>query len=456
MKKKSYEMNMSEGKLLPLIVSFAIPLMLSSFLQLLFNAADMVVAGRFVGSSALAAVGSTSALINLIINVFIGLSIGANVVLANYYGANKFKDVRETLHTSIMVAIIGGVFLGIIGFCFAKPLLEMMGSPEDVIDQSALYMKIYFLGMPATMLYNFGSAIFRAIGDTKRPLIFLTIAGVLNVFLNVGFVTVFKMGVDGVAWATIISQCVSTALIIITLLKTDGCFKLRFKRLKIHKDKLIEIMKIGLPAGLQGITFSISNVILQSSVNSLGSVAMAGCSADSNIENFVYTAMNAFYQTTISFTAQNYGAKQYKRMNKSLAINVCLTIITGLVMGWGAFFFGEELIGLYSKEADVIAFGLQRMSIVATTYFLCGLQEVFVGYLRGIGKSFVPMVISVFAICGVRILWVYTVFVQNRNVKVLFTAYPISWAVALVAMIICCIVYNKKLGLTELERNSSN
>lgn len=335
--KRTYEMDMCSGPILSKILAFALPLMLSGILQLLFNAADIVVVGRFAGSEALAAVGSTSSLINLIINMFIGLSIGANVVAARSYGARDAEAVSETVHTAVFSALVGGVILIFAGILLARPMLTLMGTPDDVIDQSALYMQIYFIGMPAFMLYNFGAAILRAIGDTKRPLYFLTLAGVVNVVFNLIFVIVFKMGVAGVALATIISQIISAALITLCLIKTEGPCHLDIKQLKFHKKSLMEMLRIGLPAGLQGTIFNISNVLIQSSVNSFGSLVMAGNTAASNIEGFVYTAMNAVYQTSLSFTSQNMGAKEFKRVDKVLVQCLLVVAVVGIVLGNGCF-----------------------------------------------------------------------------------------------------------------------
>ena len=368
--KKSYEMDMCSGPLLSKILIFSIPLMISGILQLLFNAADIVVVGRFTGSEAMAAVGSTSALINLIINLFVGISVGANVVVARNYGARDYDGVHGAVHTSVLTALIGGVFLIFVGIALARPLLELMGTPDNVIDQSVLYMRIYFVGMPSFMLYNFGSAILRAIGDTKRPLYFLTLAGVINVFLNLFFVIVFHMGVAGVALATIISQTVSAILVLLCLMKMEGPCHLDFKHLKFHLNQLGQMLRIGLPAGLQGIVFSLSNVLIQSSVNSFGSQVMAGNTAASNIEGFVYNAMNAVYQTSLSFTSQNMGAKQFGRVNKILFECLCVVSAVGILLGGGAYLLGEQLLSIYTTDPEVIAYGITRMSYVCATYFL--------------------------------------------------------------------------------------
>ena len=433
MKNKSYEMDMCNGPLFGKILLFAVPLMLSGILQLLFNAADIVVVGRFAGSQALAAVGSTSSLINLLINVFVGLSVGANVLVARYYGGQKDKDVSETVHTAITTSIISGLFLVILGVAAARPLLELMGTPEAVLDPSVLYMRIYFAGMPVLMLYNFGSAILRAVGDTRRPLYFLFAAGVVNVCLNLVFVVGLHMGVDGVGWATVISEHISAFLVVKSLMKAPGSMRLDLKKLKIHKKKLKQIVKVGLPAGMQGAIFSISNVLIQSSVNSFGSIAMAGNTASSNVEGFVYTAMNAVYQTNLSFTSQNLGGGKYARINRTLYI--CLGVVTGvgIALGAGAVLGGRSLLHIYSSDPEVIRYGMLRMTIICSTYFLCGIMDCMVGSLRGMGYSVVPMFVSLAGACGFRVIWVFTVFAAYRSLDVLYISYPVSWAITAAA-----------------------
>ena len=451
--KKSYELDMCNGPILGKILVFAIPLMISGILQLLFNAADIIVVGRFTGSQALAAVGSTSALINLIINLFIGVSVGANVVVARNYGAKDYDGIHGAVHTSVLTAIWGGIILIFVGILLARPMLEMMGTPEDVIDLSVLYMRIYFVGMPAFMMYNFGAAMLRAIGDTKRPLYFLTLSGVVNVVLNLFFVIVFHMGVAGVALATIISQAISAFLIILCLMKMDGPCHLDFKHLKFHPEQLKSMLRIGLPAGLQGAIFSISNVLIQSSVNSFGSVAMAGNAASANIEGFVYNAMNAVYQTNLSFTSQNMGGKKYTRITKIMF--TCLGTVTavGMLLGFGAYAFGEDLLRIYSTDPEVIRFGMLRMSIIATTYFTCGWMDTMVGSLRGIGYSVLPMIVSLTGACGLRILWIFTIFSQQRTLTSLYVSYPVSWVITASAHLICYFIITRKMpkkdGLPE-------
>lgn len=437
-------MDMSRGPLLRKIFIFAIPLIFSGVLQLLFNAADIIVVGRFSGSTALAAVGSTGAVINLLVNLFIGISIGANVLVARYYGARDPEQVEQSVHTAIMTAAIGGFALIFIGILAAKPLLSLMGTPVDVIDQSVLYMRIYFCGMPAFMIYNFGAAILRAVGDTKRPLYFLTIAGIVNVLFNLFFVIVFHFGVAGVALATIISQYLSAGLILLCLMRTDGMCHLDVKKLRIHRGKLAEMLRIGLPAGFQGVVFNISNVLIQSSVNSFGSVVMAGNTAAANIEGFVYIAMNAIYQTALSFTSQNLGAGQYRRIDKVLL--ECLAIVSaiGLVLGTGVYLLGGPLLHIYSPDAQVISYGVIRLSLVSTTYFLCGLMDVLAGTIRGLGYSILPMIVSLTGACAFRVLWIFTFFRWDHSLFTLYISYPISWALTAAIHALCYLVIRRR------------
>lgn len=440
----SYRMDMTEGPLTTKIIKFTIPVMLTGILQLLFNTADVIVVGRFTGKTALAAVGSTGSLINLLVSLFMGLSIGTNVLVARYQGAKDDKAVSETVHTSIALGIVGGLILLIIGVVATRPLLEMMATPEDVIDQSTLYMRILFFGMPLNLILNFGAAILRAIGDTKRPLYYLTIAGVINLFLNIFLVTVFSLGVAGVAIATVISEGVSCVLILLCLKHETGAIRLYFNRIKINPSKCIDIMKIGLPAGLQGCIFSISNVLIQSSVNSFGSTVMAGNTAASNIEGFVYVSMNSLHQTCISFTSQNFGAGKFKRIKKVLINCLVIVAITGLVLGNSAYFFGKYLLSAYNNEAEVISYGLIRLSIISTMYFLCGLMDVMVGAMRGIGYSILPMIVSLVGACGLRIVWIYTVFVKFRTLDILFISYPVTWTITFLSHLVCYYIVTRK------------
>lgn len=432
------EIDILNGPLLKNIIRFAIPLCLTGTLQLLYNAADIVVVGQFASDNSLAAVSSTGSLINLIVNVFMGLSVGASVVVSQNMGAGKYKDVSEAVHTAITISVISGIAVGIFGFFASKGMLQLMDSPDDVIDLSALYVKIYFIGMPANMVYNFGAAILRAVGETKKPLYYLIFSGAVNVVLNLIFVIIFKMDVAGVALATIISQVISAFLVIKYMIKTDGPIKLTLKELKIHGDKLKKIVIVGLPAGIQGSLFSISNVIIQSSINAFGPAVMAGNGAASSIEGFVYTAMNSIYQASITFAGQNYGAGNIKRIKKICLVCLAAVSVTGLGLGVLAYTFGTPLLSIYTDSAIEIQYGLTRMSVFAFTYFLLGTADVMVGMLRGIGHSLAPTIASIICICGFRLAWIFTVYAQYKAsgagehecLVMLFISYPISWLLA--------------------------
>ncbi len=437
---KKYEMDMCEGPLLGKILIYTFPLMAAGILQLLFNAADMVVVGQYAGSDALGAVGATSSLINLLINVFMGLSVGANVAVAHYYGAKRYDELSKSVHTAISLSIICGIILLFVGFAFSKPLLEMMGTPEQILPLSVIYMQVYFAGMPVMLLYNFGAAILRAVGDTKRPLYYLLAAGVINVILNLIFVIGFGMGVAGVALATDISQIVSAALIVRCLMQMDGPCKLELKKLCIDRNETARIARVGLPAGFQGAIFSVSNVLIQSSVNSFGAVVVAGNTATCNLEGFIYNAMNSFHQTALSFTGQNMGAKRFDRTQRVLGICLACVTITGLTMGLVSWAFGEQLLGIYSSDPEVIAFGLRRMAIIFPTYFLCGIMDVIVGSLRGMGFSIMPMLVSFTGACAFRVIWIFTVFRMSPSLERLYVSYPISWTLTFLVHLTCFIL----------------
>ena len=436
---------MTHGPLLGKIVKFAIPLAISGILQLLFNAADIIVVGQFVGPSALAAVGSTSALINLIVNLFIGLSVGTNVLVAQYYGAGDTKALRESVHTSILASLIFGCLVLVIGVSLAAPMLELMGTPEEVLDQACLYMRIYFIGMPASMLYNFGAAILRAVGDTQRPLFLLFLAGVVPGVLHLFCVIVLGMGVEGVAIPTVISQCVSAGLVLLCLVKAHTAYQVDLKSLCLKKDKLWGMARIGLPAGIQGCSFSISNVLIQSSINSFGSLAMAGNTAAVNIEGFVSTAQDAFAQAALSFTGQNVGAGKLKRVHRVLPLCILLELCVGLLLGVGAYLLGPQLLGIYSTDPEVIAFGMIRMGICCVFQCIGGLMGVMVGVLRGMGYSLVPMAITIGFVCGFRVIWIFTIFVGWHTLESLYVSYPITWGLAALCDGICFFVVNKHL-----------
>lgn len=447
-KVQRYEMDMCSGSILKKILLFTLPLMCSSLLQLLFNAADIIVVGRFAGDNSLAAVGSTSSLINLLTNFFMGLSVGANVLVARFFGAKNQKDLTETVHTAMMLSLYSGIILTVIGLAGAKRILLWMNTPEDVLPLAALYLRIYFLGMTAMMLYNFGSAILRAIGDTKRPLYYLTIAGVINVLLNLLFVIVLRMDVAGVAAATAISQCVSAVLIIRCMMREQGSIHLELSSLRVHGDKFRRILQIGLPASFQGILFSFSNVIIQSSVNSFGAVTVAGNSAGANIEGFVYVSMNAFHQAAISFTSQNVGAAKYERVNKILYTAQMCVIAAGVVFGNLAVLFGYPLLRMYTTSPAVMEAGMRRLEIICRFYAFCGMMDVMVGSLRGLGYAVMPMVVSLVGACGLRLFWIFTFFrmEQFHTVTSLYLTYPASWLLTFLAHVVCFAVVRRKLA----------
>ena len=428
---RRYSIDMVNGPLAGKLLLFALPLILSSVLQLLFNAADIVVVGRYVGKEALAAVGSTSSLVNLLVNLFAGFSVGANVVVARDLGAGREKDVADSVHTAISLALISGLLLTLTGVTLARPLLVLTSSPTDVIGLATLYLRVYFCGMPANMLYNFGAAILRAQGDTQRPLYFLTFAGVINVALNLLFVIVLQMSVAGVALATIISQYISAALVLLCLVRDTGPLHLDLKALRIDKRVVKRTLQVGLPAGFQGIVFSLSNVVIQSSINSFNSTAIvAGSAAAANIEGFVYASMNAFCQTSLTFVSQNYGAGKCKRVDRSLLLCLVYVTATGLLLGNLAFGFGRSLAAVYAPgEEEVIAQAIVRLRFTCVLYCLCGIMDTMVGGLRGLGYSVVPMVGSLLGACGLRLLWVATVFRFFPSPPVLYMSYPITWTV---------------------------
>lgn len=440
-------MDMTEGKLLLNVLFFSLPIMFSGILQLVFNAADTIVVGRFVGNEALAAVGSVGSLNNMIISLFIGLSVGVNVLVARFTGARETDKVSDTVHTAVLLSVVGGAALGVVGIVLARPLLELMGSPEDVIDLAELYIRILFVGMPVQMLYNFSSAVLRAVGDTKRPLYFLTIAGIINVILNLVFVLVFHLSVAGVALATILSQAVSALLVTHSLMLMDGPTRLYLRRLRLNGRVLGQIIRIGLPAGIQSCVFSLSNVVIQSSVNSFGSIVIAGNAAASNAANFVYQAMNTFQQSVTCFAGQNIGARKPRRVLTSMYVCLFWALLFGVVLGVLSCVFGTQFLSLYSPDPAVIAVGLERMYIVCGPYFLCGLMDVMTGVLRGLGYSLLPMAVSLLGACAFRILWVMTLFAAVPTMACLMISYPVSWALTfLVLVLIFAILWRRLRG----------
>lgn len=452
MKKNKYEIDMCNGTIMDKLISFALPLMVSGILQLMFNAVDIIVVGRFSGSQALAAVGSTTALINVFTNLFIGVSLGANVLAARFYAAGKDKEMSETVHTAITLALVSGVVMAVVGLVFSRWALEIMGTPADVIDQSSLYMRIYFLGMPFFMLYNYGAAILRAVGDTKRPLMFLIVAGVINAVLNMFLVIAFHMGVAGVAIATVISQMISCLLVLRCLYKTDSSYQLRFSRLCMKKFYLVQIFQVGIPAGIQSTVINFSNALLQSSVNSFGSTAMAGYTAANNVLGFLYASVNAVTQACMSFTSQNYGVGKYKRMDRVLLNCGILSFIIAFVLGCGSYIFGGEILKIYTEDPEVIRCGVEILSITTVPYFLCGIMDLFPGALRGMGHSGVPMILSIIGTVGTRIVWIFWIFPEYRSLYTLFISYPASWGITIVMQVICFIFVRRTVH-GQLKRN---
>ena len=445
MKNNKYEIDMCNGTIMDKLISFELTLMISGMLQLMFNAVDIIVVGRFTGSQALAAVGSTTALICTFTNLFIGVSLGANVLAARFYASGKTKEMSETVHTAILLALISGIAMSIIGILCARESLVLIATPDDIIGQAALYLRIYFLGMPFFMLYNYGAAILRAVGDTKRPLMYLIAAGTANAVLDLILVIIFKMGVAGVAIGTITSQFISCVLVIRCLCKTDAIYKLYISKLRIKKYYLIQILKVGLPAGIQSTVINFSNVLLQSSVNSFGEIAMAGYTAANNILGFLYVSVNSVTQACMSFTSQNYGVRKFKRMDKVLVDCAILSIIVSVVIGGGSYLLGHQILGIYTKQEDVIQCGMEILSISTIPYFLCGLMDMIPGSMRGVGYSAVPMLLSIIGTVGTRLVWIYGVFPEHRSLYVLFMSYPVSWGLTIVMQAICLVFVRRKI-----------
>lgn len=444
-KKNKYEMDMCNGPIMKKLISFSVPLILSGNLQLLFNAVDIIVVGKFTGRQALAAVGSTTSLINMLITFFIGISLGTNVMTGRFYAAKKDKQISDIVHTSVLFALLSGIFIAIVGLFTSRWALQLMATPDDIIDQAALYMKIYLMGMPFFMMYNYGAAILRAVGDTKRPLIFLIIAGIINAGMNMILVIVFHLGVVGVAVATMFSEMISCLLVLRCLYKTDGSYQLRFSKLTIKKVYLKEMLQVGMPAGIQSVVINFSNVLLQSSVNSFGSVATAGYTAANNIFGFLYATVNAFTQTCMSFISQNYGVQKWKRMDKILIECTALSIGVTLVLGSCVYLFGEQLLGIYTTSPDVIQWGMEILVYTSVTYFICGIMDLLPGAMRGIGSSAVPMILSIIGTVGVRIFWIYCIFPSHHEMDILFISYPLSWTITVIMQAVCFYFVRKKV-----------
>ena len=446
---KKYEIDMTNGTIMDKLITFSLPLMLSGILQLMFNAVDIIVVGQFSGSRPLAAVGSTSALINLFTNFFIGISLGTNVLAARFFASGKIKEMSDTVHTSILFAAISGVVMMIVGLLFSRFALELMETPDEVIDMAALYLKIYFVGVPFFMLYNYGAAVLRAVGDTRRPLVFLVISGAVNAILNMVLVILFHLDVEGVAIATVISQMISCVLVLRCLCKTDACYQLHFSKLSINGKYLRQIFQVGVPAGIQSTVINFSNVLLQSSVNSFGSIAMAGYTAANNIFGFLYMSVNSVTQACMSFTSQNYGVRKFKRMDKVLIDCMILSVIVSVVIGGGSYILGRQILGIYTNQSEVIECGMEILSISTIPYFLCGIMDMLPGAMRGVGYSAVPMVLSIVGTVGTRLVWIYGVFPSHRSLYELFISYPASWFITIVMQTICLVFVRKKVRNKE-------
>lgn len=467
MKSRNHELDMCSGAILPKLILFTIPLVLSGFLQLMFNAADMIVVGKFGSQNSLAAVGATSSLINLLVNLFMGMAVGANAVVARRYGAGDNVGIRRSVHTAVCIGFISGIIVMIMGILFANPLLEIMGTPDDVINLSSLYLRIYFLGAPFSMFYNFGSAILRAVGDTKRPLYFLTVAGFVNVILNLILVIAFRLDVAGVAIATAVSQIVSAAFVFIALIRYNGVIRLFPSEIRIHKTEFLQIIQIGIPAGIQSCVFSFSNMVVQSSINYLGTKVIAACAAASSIEGFVYVGMNCFYQTVLSFVSQNFGRKDFIRIKKIILLSIGLVTTVGIILGCIVVYFHEPLLRLYMSDPndfELIKLGYQRLTIVAIPYFLCGIMEIFVGALRGMGQSLIPMISALIGVCGGRLMWIAVVFNKIKDLahihflsfdlsplQVLMLAWPVAW-IATSTMHLIVLIFTYKRNINRIKK----
>ncbi len=445
MRRRIPDANLLEGPLLKNILLFAIPIMFSSILQLLFNAADIIVVGKFAGPNELAAVGSTGAIVNLIVNICIGFSVGTNVLVARHIGAKDRPAIERTVHSAMFMSIVLGLLGGTLLFFLSRVFLQMMDSPGDILPSSTAYLKAYAVGIPASIIYNFGTAILRARGDTARPLYFLIIAGIVNVCLNLIFVLVFHMGAVGVGIATAAAQYVSAVLVVLCLMHEEGPTRLYPSRLRIHKEEALKIVTTGFPASLQSASFSLSNMIIQSAVNSFGSIVVAGNAAAANIEGFVYVAMNAFYQAMLTFAGQNLGARQYKRIDKGLGVSVGAVSVVGAVLGVSVVLLGKPLLSIYTSDAEVIFWGCKRFLFLALPYFICGIMDTLVGALRGLGYSLFPMCVSLIGACLFRIIWIYTVFRQYHTIEVLFISYIISWVMTAGAHLVTYFIARKKV-----------
>jgi len=449
---KKYEIDMTEGAMLPKLIRFSVPVMLSGILQLAFNSADLIVVGRFAGDHALAAVGSNTALVSLIINVLLGLCTGTSVVTARFFGAKDENNLKDTVSTSMIIGAAGGVIFALIGILLAEPLLTLMGTPEEVLPLAALYLRIYFAGLPILEIYNFASSVLRAVGDTRRPLYYLFAAGVLNVGLNLFFVIVLHMSVAGVGLATVISQCLSAGLTLLSLIRTQSIYRFDIRRIRFSKAAFSQIIRIGLPAGIQGSLFSVSNVIIQSSVNSFGPMVMAGNSAAISIEAFIFTSLDAVNQSSIASVSQNMGARKYDRTKRAVLCCLLMEFVIGGVFGWAMRIFARPLIGIFTQGEEAIAAGVLRVSLLGVVYFSNGMQHLMGGVMRSHGYGILPTCVTFMGICGFRIIWVFTVFAHFRTMEALYISYPVSWVITAVAQSIFYLALRRRAWAKNEER----
>lgn len=451
MSSRNRNIDMCSGPLLNKILIFSLPIMAMYILQLMFNTADMVVVGRFSGSKALAAVGATGSLINLIITLFMGLSVGTTVVVAQDFGADHPDSVSRSVHTSIAISIMGGLIVMVLGIVLCKPLLVLMGTPKNIIDLSVLYMKIYFISTPATMVYNFAAAILRAAGDSRRPMYYLIITGTIHVIFNLFFVIVLHMSVAGVASATVISEYLSVLLIMLCLSRCDGGIRFIPRKMRIDRHKLKNIVKIGLPAGMQGLLFSISNVLIQSAVNSFGSSMVAASAASGNVENYIGTTMNAYYNAALAFTGQNMGAKKYGRIDTIAKVCTVLVLVTWIVLGGATVLFGRPLLGIFTSDSEVIKLGMLRLNVMMAAFFTCGIMNVYPGLTRAMGYSISPMISTLVGACLMRIVWLATIFTWYPTEIILFACYPVTWALAGLGQVGIFLYARRRIRKTELQ-----
>ncbi len=452
---KRRNVNMLDGALVPSILAYTLPLIASGVLQLLYNAADMIVVARYAGGTALAAVGATGSLVSLMVSVFIGVSVGAGVAISHAFGAGNRKDIHEAVHTAMGISIVSGLFTMLLGLFLFPLALQWMNTPPEIIGQATLYLRIYSLGLPAMMIYNFGAAILRSVGDTKRPLYILTFSGLVNVVLNLILVIGYHLDVAGVAIATTVSQILSAAFAVLCLVRAEGVYRYRIRKTRIYKDKLLQMLRYGIPAGIQGSIFNMSNILIQSSINSFGAATVAGNAAASTVDGFIYTSMNALYQTCMAFTAQNVGAHKPERLKKILFTCLVTVTIVGLAVGLVVLAFGEPLLMLFTTTsaadttvtpADILREGMVRLSVMGTTYSLCGIMEVFVGAMRGMGSSWTPMLVSIAGVCGIRIVYIYTVFAfWHHTLLSLYLSYTLSWFVTAAIHAVCWYFKHKKI-----------